>query len=549
MSGKQERELPPGWAMARIEDLFWPLEDGRTLHQGWSPLCEKSPAPTDEEWGVLKTTAIQAGEFLPQHNKHLPKNLVPRPQTEVKSGDILITCAGPRVRCGVACLVRTTRPRLMMSGKMYRFRVSPNDMDARYLEAFLLTPEATSAVDKMKTGGSDSGLNLTHDRFRPLPIPVAPLNEQRRIMDVVEELFSDLDAGVSTLKRLQIKLKNYRTAMLKAAAEGRLTTDWRTHNPDVEPASSLLARILTERRQSWEDEQLQKFMDADKEPPKGWKAKYREPITLETSHLPLLPKNWCWAIVGQLSASEANSITDGPFGSNLMTEHYTDRGPRVIRLQNIKDGFFADEKAHISEAKFDRLKKHAAYEGDIVIAGLSDNPPRACIIPGFVGPAIVKADCIRFKPQSELSEKCLCFFLNALPTKMRLKQIVHGVGRPRLNLSDIKSIELPLPPLEEQKVIATELDDQFSVIDHLETDLAAKLKSAQALRQSILRDAFAGKLVPQDPNDKPATELLARIAVERAERTQTTRSTKPRQARPKRVAKTRRRTDSTESFL
>ena len=112
MSEEKEQQLPSGWALAPIEDLFWPLEDGRTLHQGWSPLCEKTPASTDEDWGVLKTTAIQAGAFLPQHNKHLPKHLTPRPQTEVKAGDILITCAGPRVRCGVACMVRHTRPRL-----------------------------------------------------------------------------------------------------------------------------------------------------------------------------------------------------------------------------------------------------------------------------------------------------------------------------------------------------------------------------------------------------------------------------------------------------
>ena len=193
-------KLPKGWGEATIEDLFWPLEDGRTLHQGWSPQCEKTPASTDADWGVLKTTAIQAGAFLPEHNKELPKGREPRPHIEVKKGDLLITCAGPRVRCGVACLVRHTRPRLMMSGKMYRFRVSPDHIDARYLEAFLLTPRATAAIDKMKTGGSDSGLNLTHNRFRPLPVPVAPLKEQTRIADKLDELLSDLDAGVAALE-------------------------------------------------------------------------------------------------------------------------------------------------------------------------------------------------------------------------------------------------------------------------------------------------------------------------------------------------------------
>ena len=427
----------------------------------------------------------------------------------------------------------------MMSGKMYRFRVSPDDMDARYLEAFLLTPKATSAIDKMKTGGSDSGLNLTHDRFRPLPVPVAPLNEQRRIMDTVEEVTSDLDAGVAALERVQAKLKHYRAAVLKAAVEGALTADWRAQHPATEPAPALLTRILAERRRRWEEAQLKKFKEVGKAPPKDWKAKYQEPVAPDTANMPALPDGWCWATVEQLSAPEPNSITDGPFGSNLMTAHYTDAGPRVLRLQNIKDGSFADERAHISEERFERLKKHAVQPGDIVIAGLSENPPRACILPDSLGPAIVKADCIRFKPHQELSAECLCFFLNSIPTRMRMKQIVHGVGRPRLNLGEIRAIALPLAPVSEQEVISTEVEDQISVIEHLEADLEAKLKSAQALRQSILRHAFTGQLVPQDTKDEPATALLKRIAAQREElarQAQEAKKTKPK-APPKRAAK------------
>ena len=126
--------LPSSWVPTTIEELFAPLEDGRTLHQGWSPQCEKIPSPNDNVWGVLRTTAIQAGSFLPEHNKLLPTKLGPRPLIEVKVGDLLITCAGPRVRCGIACLVRATRRRLMMSGKMYRFRMPENLVDPRYLE-------------------------------------------------------------------------------------------------------------------------------------------------------------------------------------------------------------------------------------------------------------------------------------------------------------------------------------------------------------------------------------------------------------------------------
>ena len=172
--------LPLGWATPEIGKILQPLADGRTIHQGWSPRCEKGPSVSDEEWAVLKTTAIQAGEFLPQHNKRLPNTLEPKPHLEVKSGDLLLTCAGPRSRCGVACIVKNTQPKLMISGKMYRFRFDSDSVLPKYIEAYLQSHRAWTDIDEMKTGVSDSGLNLTQDRFRRLTIPLAPLPEQKR---------------------------------------------------------------------------------------------------------------------------------------------------------------------------------------------------------------------------------------------------------------------------------------------------------------------------------------------------------------------------------
>ena len=297
---KVQDKLPSGWAEATIEDIFETLEDGRTLHQGWSPQCESFPSQDEKVWGALRTTAIQAGRFCPGHNKQLPAHLAPRPVIEVKAGDILLTCAGPRSRCGIACLVRNTRKRLMISGKMYRFRVPEKEIDARYVEAYLQTTAAQMAIDAMKTGGSDSGLNLTHERFRPLRIPIAPRNEQQRIADTLDELLSDLDAGGDALHSAKAKLALYRASVLKAAVQGDLTAEWRKQHPDAEPATELLKRILKERRQRWEQEQLRKFADASKTPPANWKAKYKEPITPDKTNLPKLPKDWCWVSLDAL---------------------------------------------------------------------------------------------------------------------------------------------------------------------------------------------------------------------------------------------------------
>ena len=181
------------WERMPIGDFLQRLPNGKVVQQGWSPKCHAHPAVQDN-WGVLKTTAIQAGRFVPQHNKELPEGLEPRPSIEVQAGDLLITCAGPRARCGVPALVRVSPGRLMMSGKMYRLRPD-HRLDSRFLELFLLSDEAQKRIDEMKTGISDSGLNLTHGRFVQLPVPVPPLEEQRRIVTILEDHLSRLDAA------------------------------------------------------------------------------------------------------------------------------------------------------------------------------------------------------------------------------------------------------------------------------------------------------------------------------------------------------------------
>ena len=155
--------LPHLWTQVPIEDCLLAYPNGRKIRQGWSPQCENHPAKTLDDWGVLKTSAIQDGEYVETANKHIPSKLKPRTQLEVETGDILITCAGPRSRCGVTCLVRKTRPKLLISGKMYQLRADPEIIDRHLLELFLREPGTKHKIDEMKTGISDSGLNPPSD--------------------------------------------------------------------------------------------------------------------------------------------------------------------------------------------------------------------------------------------------------------------------------------------------------------------------------------------------------------------------------------------------
>jgi type I restriction enzyme, S subunit len=481
------------------------------IRDGALSVRRKGPSETEAEWGVLKTTAIQPGAFLPEQNKRLPAGLIPRPQIEVKAGDILLTCAGPRSRCGIACLVRNTRKKLMISGKMYRFRVPEQLFEPRYLEGFLQTSAAYDAIDRMKTGGNDSGLNLTHDRFRRLEVPVPPLKEQRRIVETFEELISDLNAAVTALERVREKLDVYRASVLKAAAQGALTAEWRKQNPCVEPASDLLGRILTERRRLWEQEQLRKFKEKGQQPPKGWKTKYKEPAAPNTTDLPALPEKWCWTTVEQISTKVVDGVHKKPnyvsSGIPFVTVKNLTAGPG-ISFQNLNYVTPEDHAQFIKRADPQRGDILVSKDGTLGVIRVIETDVEFSI---FVTVALVKPVML------EMSN----FLGVALSSpQVQAQMVPKGSGLVHIHLEDLREDCLPLAPMAEQEVIVEMVEDQASVIDHLEADLEAKLYNAQGLRKAILRHAFTGKLVLQDPSGEPASELLKRIAAEREQRAQ-----------------------------
>lgn len=214
-----------------------------SLDQGWSPKCESDPSQSDHTWGVLKTTAIQALEFRPSENKALPSHLSPRPRTEVQAGDVLVTRAGPRVRCGVTCWVRQTRPKLMLADKMYRLKSNPERALPPYLALMLNAPQALALLEEMKTGISDSGLNLTQEKFLSIPIPSAPLALQREMVDRIELAFARADRLEAEAVRARALIDRLESAILAKAFRGELVPQ----DPNDEPASVLLDRIRAER--------------------------------------------------------------------------------------------------------------------------------------------------------------------------------------------------------------------------------------------------------------------------------------------------------------
>jgi type I restriction enzyme S subunit len=214
-----------------------------SLGQGWSPKCESQPAADSETWAVIKTTAIQPLRYLEEHNKTLPATLKSRPQLELVEGDLLITRAGPRTRVGVACLVKRTRPRLMLCDKAYRLRCKKDTLSPAFLEVVLNAPHIVTALDKLKTGINDSGLNLTQDRFSELLVPFPPPGEQQCIVETVDAQLSIIDHLESDLESKLKSAQALRQSILRHAFTGQLVPQ----DPTDEPASELLKRIAAER--------------------------------------------------------------------------------------------------------------------------------------------------------------------------------------------------------------------------------------------------------------------------------------------------------------
>jgi type I restriction enzyme S subunit len=180
-------EIPKHWRWVRLNELV------SVIDSGWSPACDGEPTSDESEWGVLKTTAVQTMYFDQKAHKRLPSNLKPRPEAEAKTGDLLITRAGPQNRVGISCLVKSIRPRLMISDKIIRFHLIEPFLFEEFIVLCLNAGESQSHIERAKSGMAASQMNISQVKFRLTPIPIPPLGEQKRIVSKVTELMTLCD--------------------------------------------------------------------------------------------------------------------------------------------------------------------------------------------------------------------------------------------------------------------------------------------------------------------------------------------------------------------
>lgn len=406
---------------------------------------------------------------------------------------------------------------------------TPDAVDSRLLYYFLLS-QHQAFVDAGKGGAQP---NISQGIVKNWPFLLPPSNEQTRIVEKLEELFTDLDAGVAELKAAQKKLAQYRQSLLKAAVEGELTAEWRRKNKPKETGAQLLARILKERRARWEAKQLSRFKEQGKTPPKGWQDKYPEPVQPNTTNLPELPEGWVWTGFEALADGLPNSLKAGPFGSALKKEYYVSKGYKVYGQEQVirDDPYYGDY--YISEVKYRELISCAVKPKDILVS-LVGTTGKVLVLPddtpeGIINPRLLKISLL----PCNVDPNYLKLVLESPYARHFFKINAHGGTMEILNLGILKSLPVMLPSIEEQKLIVETVNNQKSEIDRQVVALEFSLTQAAAQRKNILKSAFSGQLVPQDPSDEPASVLLERI---RAERQKQTNNRKPGRNRKKHEA-------------
>lgn len=383
-----------------------------------------------------------------------------------------------------------------------------------YLAHFLRQVAVRDFLAANASGVGGSLMRVKASTLANYDFRLAGRHTQTRIVAKLEELLSNLDAGVAELKAAQKKLAQYRQSLLKAAVEGALTAEWRTTHSPFETGAQLLAHILTERRARWEAKQLAKFKAQGKAPSKDLQKKYPEPVQPDTTNLPELPQAWVWARVDQAG--------DVQLGRQRAPQFHS--GENMVPYLRVANVF--EERIDVSDVMEMHFSKEeeASFRlspGDVLLnEGQSlELVGRPAIYRGELPLACFTNTLVRFRAESGvLAEYAIAVFLHYMHSGRFRKIAKITTNIAHLGAGRFAELEFPLPPINEQTEIVRLLQATKEEMERLGAAIDLALKQSTAQRQNILRAAFAGQLVPQDPNDEPVSVLLELIRAERAER-------------------------------
>lgn len=376
----------------------------------------------------------------------------------VKPGDIIISCSGT---IGKLAIIPQNAPKGIINQALLKLSLDTRIILTKYFSYLFTSDFFQKKVLKNTRGTAIKNLESVK-ALKQIPFPIAPLNEQKRIINKVELLFSFLDAGVAQLRLVQGQLKRYRQAVLKAAFEGKLTQQWRkTNKSTIEPSISILNRLN------------------------------KQPLSKKSLHN--LPESWCW--------TNLESITDNLDGKRVPVSREKRKSMKGIYPYYGASGIID----HVNNYLFDGNYLLIGEDGANLLARSTPIAFQA------TGKFWVNNHAHILSLLADIPIAYLEHYINSI----NLAEYVTGTAQPKLTQRNMNKIPVPLAPFEEQAKLVEIISRQFGVIEYQEKEISLALKYSKILRNSVLSAAFRGNLVTQDSADEPAERLLERIKAER----------------------------------
>ena len=499
----KNQSLPNGWEESQFKDIAAYIQRGKSpkyaVHSNFPVINQK----------CIRWHGIDL-EFL----KYLDPNESHKWSQEryLQPGDILWNSTGTGT-IGRASIYKGNIENAVADSHVTIIRLPTHQILPEYVFYFIMSPYVQKNIESMQSGSTDQ-VELGKTVIEETKIPLPPFAEQKRIVAKIEELFSEIDKGVENLLKTQDLLKAYRQSILKNAFEGKLTEKWREKNQGKLKTADEFRTYLRHKRKEHHQKSIEQWESNDAT---GSTAPSPRPRSLknlnmlsatELENLPTLPDAWVWDKLGCMTLGVE-------YGTSAKSSKQGD--VVVLRMGNIQNCTFIWKDLAFTSNK-QEIAKYSLKKDDVLF-NRTNSPELVGKTALYKGecPAIFAGYLIRINQIHSIeTSKYLNFYLNSPVAKQHGNRVkTDGVNQSNINGDKLINYPFPFCSIEEQQVVVSMLEEYLFATDNLEREIQRDLHRLNALRQSVLKKAFSGELVPQDATDESASIVLGLIKSEK----------------------------------
>lgn len=415
-----------------------------------------------------------------------------------------------------------------------------NGLNSQFL-AFRFNAEDFVAFANGQVSGERPRIDF--EKLSHFPIQLPPATEQQRIAAKLNDALSAVVRAEAAAHRAQERLVRYRAAVLEAAVIGELTRTWRdaqSKDGNLQNGEVVLERLLATRRDRWEQAELKRLRGKGKIPKDDqWKSRYPEPVRPDVTDLPNLPETWVWTSLEAIAEIGSGiSVSQNRLVQNAVELPY-------LRVANVLRGYLDLSEMKTIRVEKDRVSAFLLHVGDILFneGGDRDKLGRGWIWEGQLRECVHQNHVFRARPidSSLVNAKLVSHWGNTFGQRFFLKYGTQTTNLASINQGVLSKLPVPIAPIDEQAEILFEVTRRLEAADGLASSLERQLSRAHVARESLLREAFAGNLVPQDPDEGSASALLESMRVAREAETQKKKAKQMPKPKPKMKVTSRRR--------